>query len=118
MILANNKEVKVVAVDFDGTLDMTDTYPNISQPNIDLINLLINQKKNGVKLILWTCREDKYLFEAVEWCSHYGLEFDAVNRNIPEVIKFFGHNGTKVSADVYIDEKTILPEKYLSAFQY
>jgi len=41
-----------------------------------------------------------------------------VNRNIPEVIKFFGHNGTKVSADVYIDEKTILPEKYLSAFQF
>ena len=45
---------------------------------MSLINHLIKRKKQGNKIILWTCREGERLQEAVEWCRGYGLEFDAV----------------------------------------
>lgn len=32
-----------------------------------------------------TFRVDERLQEAVEWCKQYGLEFDAVNKNLPEM---------------------------------
>ena len=75
-----------------------------------LIEYLIDQKKSGNKLILWTCRADEALEKAVSWCRDHQLEFDAINDNLPEVIEMYGNNSRKITCDYYIDDKAVLPE--------
>lgn len=70
-----------------------------------MINELINRKRNGDKLILWTCRRGVYLAQAVKWCKNKGLEFDAINKNLPESIETYNGDTRKVFADIYIDDK-------------
>lgn len=97
---------KVIAVDFDGTLSLGE-WPSIGPANKELIDFLKEQKKNGDKIILWTCREGDALQEAVRWCEREGLVFDAVNDNIPEMIERYGTNSRKVSCDYYIDDRAV-----------
>ena len=74
-----DEKIKTIAVDFDGTLCEREKFPKIGSPKIELIEWLIEQKKKGMKIILWSCRENDDLLAAVNWCREYGLEFDAVN---------------------------------------
>ena len=67
----------IIAVDFDGTL-CEDCWPEIGAPNLKLIGELIYRRSIGDKLILWTCRSDIQLMNAVRWCKSYGLTFDAI----------------------------------------
>ena len=96
---------------FDGTL-CESVFPGIGSPNMALIRHLIKRRKQGNKIILWTCRVGDRLQEAVEWCKQYGLEFDAVNENLPEMIEKWGGETRKVFADVYIDDKSLNKPKY------
>ncbi len=100
---------EIIAVDFDGTLTLERTYPEIGTPNLILINYLKElQEKEGVHLILNTCRRGEPLKAAVEFCKEHGLEFDAVNENLPSVVKKHGGNDTrKVVASYYIDDRAI-----------
>ena len=95
----------IYAVDFDGTLSLTDHNLVILKPNAPLIRNMINQQRQGNKVILWTCRCGKALDDAVNWCKDQGLIFDAVNDNVPEMIEKFGENSRKIFADYYIDDK-------------
>jgi hypothetical protein len=106
-----NKILKI-AVDFDGTL-CEYAFPNIGEQNEQhkqLMKLLIELRNKGHKLILWTNRGDNkqypVLTEAIEWCKEKGLEFDAINENIPEQIKLSGPS-PKIMADYYIDDKVL-----------
>lgn len=94
---------------YDGTLCYS-KWPELDQPNLALIEYLQEWKRNGNKLILWTCRAGEALSKAVEWCREQNLEFDAVNDNLPEIIEFYGHNSRKISCDYYIDDRMLLPE--------
>lgn len=94
----------IIAVDFDGTL-CENKYPQIGEPNELLIALILNRQKNGDKFILWTCRQGRYLSEAVRWCEERHLYFDAINKNLSERISSFGSDSRKVSADEYWDDK-------------
>ena len=107
----------IIAVDFDGTLITGNTWPDVTgEPNIPLFRFLIRERQKGNKVILWTNRtdspkEEKYpLRAAVEFCKEAGLEFDAVNENLPEIIRAYGTDSRKVSADKYIDDKALNPE--------
>jgi len=94
---------KVIAVDFDGCL-CKQRWPAIGEANEKLIISLIQARKDGHKLILYTCREGKRLCEAVVWCREHGLVFDAVNENLPERIAKYGGDCRKISADIYLDD--------------
>lgn len=102
----------IYAVDFDGTI-VTDAYPEIGEPNQELIEWLLDCKRRGDKLILWTCRTGRTLDEAVKWCERQGLIFDAVNANTPEMVEYFGTDPRKIFADVFIDDRAILPEQFV-----
>lgn len=106
-----NRKYTIYCVDFDGTL-CESVFPGIGSPNMALINHLIKRRKQGNKIILWTCRVGERLKEAVEWCKGYGLEFDAVNENLPEMVEYWGGESRKVFADVYIDDKAVNKPKY------
>ena len=104
-----NKKL-TIAVDFDGTL-CEYSFPDIGKQNNNqkrLMERLIRMKKDGHKLILYTCRGDnekyKSLTEAIEWCTERGLQFDSINSNVPGFIKKSGPSPKPV-ADVYIDDK-------------
>lgn len=98
----------IVAVDFDGTL-VDDAYPEIGEPHKEIIAALIQIRRLGFKVILWTNRtlvkNRDYLEEAVEFCKSQGLEFDAINENLPEAVALFGEDTRKIYADLYIDDK-------------
>lgn len=94
----------IIAVDFDGTL-CENKWPEIGMPNEELIEYLKKRQANGEKLILWTSRNEEQTKEAVEWCKKYGLVFDAVNDNLPEIVEAFGGNCRKIFANEYIDDR-------------
>jgi len=106
-----NKKL-IIAVDFDGTL-CEYAFPQIgpqSPKQEELMSLLIKLKKEGHKLILWTNRGDnehyKSLTEAIDWCKQKGLEFDSINKNLPNQKKLSGYS-PKFMADYYIDDKAL-----------
>lgn len=96
---------RVIAVDFDGTLCISN-WPKIGTPNTELIEQLKEERKNGAAVILFTCREGRLLKDAVKWCGDQGLAFDAVNRNLKERIRAYKMDPRKISADVYIDDRS------------
>lgn len=101
---------QIYAVDFDGTL-CENKYPDIGKPNTVLIRFLKKRQKHGDILILWTCRCDEKLKEAVAWCKENGLEFDFINENAKFIIERFGHDCRKIYADYYIDDKAAVKRK-------
>lgn len=98
----------IIAIDFDGTL-VTDKFPEIGEPTHLFESVRIWQSI-GTKVILWTCRNGEHLEKAVKFCKEQGIEFDAVNMNIPEIIEEYGGDTRKVFADIYIDDKAAFPE--------
>ena len=65
------KKIEIIAVDFDGTL-CSECYPAIGMPNLPLFALLKGARRQGKKVILWTCRCGDLLEEAVAWCRMFG----------------------------------------------
>ena len=107
------RNYNIYAVDFDGTL-CENAWPDIGKPNHSLISTLKKAREKGDKVILWTCRTADRLDDAIVWCKEQGLEFDAVNENLPEIIGQFGTESRKVFADIYIDDKAINPDKTMN----
>lgn len=102
---------KIIAVDFDGTL-CTNKWPEIGDPNLPLIEYLKKQQNLGNKVILWTCRTENLLVDAVAWCASYGLYFNEVNRNLSEVITKMGGDSRKIFAHEYIDDRAVSLDKF------
>lgn len=81
------KKIKIIAVDFDGTL-CENKWPEIGAANDELIEYLKKRQASGDKIILWTCRVGELLQQAVRFCYNRGLIFDAVNENLPETLEW------------------------------
>lgn len=101
----------IIAVDFDGVICEEGCYPDVGKPNIRVINALIKLKREGTHLILWTCRTGDALAKAVTFCRNFGLEFDAVNENLPMMIEKYGNDCRKIYADGYLDDRVFTLEK-------
>lgn len=107
-IKGTSSHSKVIAVDFDGCI-CTMKWPEIGEPNWDVINALKDEKRSGSKLILWSCRCGDLLQEALNACDNWGLQFDAVNENLPERLVEYGYSESrKISADEYWDDLAIV----------
>lgn len=103
---------KAIAIDFDGCLCEW-AWPEIGAPHMEVINAAIQEQNSGAALILWTCRVGGMLEAAVDWCSSYGLEFDAVNANLPERIAEYRNDCRKVNADEYWDDRAVIAREAL-----
>lgn len=97
---------KVVAVDFDGCL-CANAYPEIGKPCWPVINAAKQRRAEGWALILWTSRGGADLTAALAACKAWGLEFDAVNENLPEWRDTFGNDARKIGATEYWDDKAV-----------
>lgn len=109
----DNKGFKTVAVDFNGVLYHSKNKKDFVI-NVALMHSLAHFKKEGNKVILWTCRDDEwYTPMMLRTCRMYGLQFDAINENLPDVQKLikdneYGKEGRKIYADAYIDDRAIV----------
>lgn len=93
----------IIAVDFDGIL-CEDKFPDIGEPNYNMISFVREMLDSGHEVILWTSRVEDKLVKAVEWCVDRGLHFTAVNCNTPSNLKKYSTDPRKVYADIYIDD--------------
>ena len=103
---SEERKITVVAVDFDDSIAYTH-YPTIIKPlphAMDVLRVLMNDPYTI--LILWTCREGEYLQQALDFCELYGIKFDYVNENCKRNLDLYTVDCRKVSADIYIDDKS------------
>ena len=106
LLVSERGQDMILAVDFDGTLSFGE-WPAVGPANYALIEYLKSRQMLGDKLILWTCRAGEALADAVDFCSDNGLEFDAINDNLPEITEKYGNNSRKISCDLYIDDRAV-----------
>jgi len=111
MTIKFNNEIShertIIAVDFDGTLSFGE-WPGVGPSNDELFAFLKSRREKGDAIILWTCRAGDDLDVAVKFCSDRGLEFDAVNDNLPEIVSMYGNNSRKITCDYYIDDRAVM----------
>ena len=81
----NNLKYPIVAVDWDNTLYVPHKYARGLDPKGS--SYLKQYRDLGGKLILFTCRAGKIIDTIVDICKMDGLEFDAINENIPEQVE-------------------------------
>lgn len=94
----------IIAVDFDGTI-VEHKFPQIGREIPFAFEILKKLQEDNHRVILWTVREGKLLNEAVEFCRSNGVEFYAVNAELPgnyDVVR-----PRKVDADIYIDDHNL-----------
>jgi hydroxymethylpyrimidine pyrophosphatase-like HAD family hydrolase len=98
----------IIAIDFDGTI-VKDEYPAIGEL-ISGAKETINQfYKDGHHIIIWTCRAEKALRDAVDFLNENGIMFHSANESHPGNVQEYGGLDTrKIYADVYIDDKSLI----------
>ncbi len=110
--MKNKFGIKVVAVDYDGTLTTENAWPAVGTPNMRAIEILKRFRKAGGKVILWTLRTESYLEDAVAAMKGLGLEFDAINDDLESSKKYWLERhpdcslSNKAFADLYIDDRS------------
>lgn len=92
----------IIAVDYDGTLQLADGSINMA-----LISRLTASQRRGDIVILWTCREGRRLDEALQTLARHGWRPNLVNANAPQMVRALGYDPRKILADIYIDDKGI-----------
>ena len=92
-----------INIDFDGTCVEHD-YPRIGKEIPNCVSTLKKLVHNGHNLILFTMRDSKELFEAVQWFKERDIPLFGVNTN-PTQIEWT--TSPKSYADIMIDDTAI-----------
>ncbi len=96
----------IIAVDFDGTI-AENAWPEIGKPIPGAIETIAALQEKGHKILLWTCRSNHHLDNAVDWLFNRGFVPDAVNKAIDtEYLEL--SDTRKVYYNVLIDDKCFL----------
>ena len=85
-----------IALDFDGTVIVRGTYPDIGEELHGCIDTLLRIQELGARIFLWTCRGGRELDAAELW-----LEARGINLHQPEYLQ----GAAKPVADLYIDDR-------------
>lgn len=96
----------VLAIDFDGTI-CEESFPEVGKlkEGADVyINMLYDQ---GYHIVINTCRSGKYEGMAHEFLKKAGIRYHYINNNMPYLIEEYGQDCRKISADIYIDNKSL-----------
>ena len=100
----SEKRRKIYAIDFDGTI-VEDKWPEIGEEKKETTDFIRAIQDLGCQWVLWTCRTDENLNEALEFCLHHGLYPNAVNEGVHPRTLTGEWEPAKVFADTYIDDK-------------
>jgi hydroxymethylpyrimidine pyrophosphatase-like HAD family hydrolase len=97
------KSPSFIAVDFDGTV-VTHEYPRIGVPVPNAIETLKKLQAAGHRIILYTMRSKKELYEAVSYLHDNGISLFGVNGNPTQQT---WTSSPKVYAHLYIDDAAL-----------
>tara|TARA_R110000824_G_scaffold8450_3_gene38488 strand:+ start:14819 stop:15172 length:354 start_codon:yes stop_codon:yes gene_type:complete len=94
----------IIAVDYDDTL-FTESFPEKGNPNQGVIDKVIEFQECGAEIVLWTCRENNYLKEALEHCKDHGIMLSAANDKAPSMSAESDFGNSKIYANIYVDDR-------------
>ena len=108
---------RVIAVDFDGCL-CKNAWPEVGEPNWDVIKKVKEEHEKGADIILWTCRDGQLLEDAKEACKRWGVPLSAANESLIEWQEAWGNDTRKIGATEYWDDKAYNPvNPYITPFE-
>lgn len=97
----------IIAIDFDGTICRSE-FPTITGVMPYAKEVINRLHADGHYIIIWTCRTEKNLLDAVNWLLAEGIEFDRVNDEATATEDIYGKRMQgKIYADLYVDDKNL-----------
>lgn len=108
---------KIIAIDFDGTIvkECDKAYLATEFELMPNAKEVINWMYNEFYIILWTCRNEEVLQNAIKFLNRNGIIFHAVNENA-DFLDF--ETSPKIFADVYIDNRAMCEINWLKIKDY
>ena len=92
---------RLIAVDFDGTLNNGEPFwVTEPTPNLEVIERVREFYRQGNIIIVWTARQWSIAVETVAWLIKHQVPFHGI---------MMGKGG----ADLYVDDKAITPEVFI-----
>jgi hypothetical protein len=111
------KRENILAVDFDGTCVYPKDIKSANFGELDVphaVRVLHRFVKERWKIVLWTCRNQEFLPEAVQWFADRNIPLMSTNVNSvesmhPNYRAYFDREGSspKVFANLYVDDRNI-----------
>ena len=99
---------KIIAIDFDGTI-VEDRFPEIGKM-IPGAKKVINHFYTYAKIIIWTSRTGADLERAKAWLKENDIKYHHINESCPDNVAQYGGTDTrKIFADIYVDDKGLVP---------
>lgn len=109
----DNSIAPIVAIDFDGTISVGESYPNPTLTREyakEVINFLVDC---GVKIVIYTSRDtainqDDYtvyddITPMIKFLHNNDIKFSAINKSIQ--FAPFPYNSRKIYAHMYVDDR-------------
>ena len=97
-------KVRVCGFDLDGTLLEHESYPNYGKPIDGWIPELDALRQAGVKIAIWTCRNEDEYDTIRQHLLEHGIEVDYINENPHQPPD---STSPKVYFDWYIDDRGV-----------
>lgn len=102
----------VLAIDFDGTICEA-FYPEVGEEMEGAKEYINRLYDEGYVVIINTCRTDGEEFKARSMAECFlkarGIKYHLINENYSPLIDLYGIDCRKISADVYVDDRGLVP---------
>lgn len=99
----------IVCVDFDKTIVKTNGHYQIVRLKRGAKRVINKWFRRGHYIIVNTLRQNDKLKQASFFMMQNGVQFDQLNDNMPLMVKRWGQTRFKVGANIYIDDRNIVP---------
>ncbi|PWR74828.1 hypothetical protein ACKUB1_13760 [Methanospirillum stamsii] len=105
----------VISVDYDGIIVTDGNWPEPGQVIPEAVESINRLHDSGFCIIINSCRIGKAEEAMVRKLNELGINYCRVNENCPERIKKYETDTRKISADLYIDDRSVFnPLKHMS----
>lgn len=99
----------IICIDFDQTIVKTTGDYNIVGLRKHAKQVINKWMNRGHYIIINTLRQGEYLSEARKFLQDNFIRYNRMNANMPLMEKIWGPSPNKIGADVYIDDRNIVP---------
>ena len=96
----------IIAIDFDGTI-VQDNYPEIGKPYPGAIEAINELYDSGYCIIINSCRAREQERDMIHWLERNDVLISHCGENCRELVCRYKTDCRKISADIYIDDKSL-----------
>lgn len=109
-----------ISVDCDGKI-WKQNYPDLGELLPGAKNVINYLYDRGHTIVINTCRANHFAENAKAYLINNGIKFNFFNENDPKLISKYGTDTRKVSADAYLDDRSLdelIAKKMLGTKEY